>query len=212
MIFIFYFIRINLFNVEHKILFFSSVLCFIFAISNNVYLGDTILLKLEIHEGNMFLPFFQMGRSSGRFFWLTGLFFLSFSLMLLYYKISNKKLLYVLLSSFVIFQFFDLKNVHTDFVNKELTSGYSSDYRFVNFIKAGNSVEFIDFSNTNHFLLKLAYLSILENKKISQFYMAHGYGAITSDKIRRNKDMFFQNIGNNDSAVYFSPILHNKRT
>lgn len=179
-------------------LFIPALLCLIFALSHKIYLGETRVLRYSIFESGVGAKFFQMIRSSGRFFWVTNLIFLLGILSFLYSYIKNSKILYGLLFLCVVVQLIDFGNVK-NYTYQNFTAKKNITSPFLEMISSAKRVDFIEGKSLN-----ISLAAIQNGIPINSFYMVHGNGRETVKKI--DSAIVQYQLGEkalNDSTIYF---------
>ncbi|MDB5258296.1 MAG: hypothetical protein JWM14_2991 [Chitinophagaceae bacterium] len=159
-------------------LYIPATLCFLYALSNKVMLGNTVLYEYFPNNDAFYIFFLQSARSSGRFFWVTLLFLLVGGLFLLhrYFGKDNKSML--LLALIIFIQYLDIPN--KGFIIASNNKDYESPLD-------ASSKEQILASKTIHFLsgfdMKIAEFSLLNQKMLNKFYIAHEPSSVTVKRL-----------------------------
>jgi len=177
-----------------------ALICLVIALSNEVYLGETRVLKYSVFESGIGGEFFKIIRSSGRFFWVTTLIFIVSFLSLIFDYSKTKPIAFSILGLCLILQIADLSAINK-YVNNERKglSPKAVPEVFQEMIAASNKVDFIDCKS-----LEISLVAIKNNIPINSFYMVHGNGELTKNRI--NKEILNVKGGIkllNDTTLYF---------
>jgi hypothetical protein len=159
-------------------LYIVATICSFLAFSNIWTLGKTELFTIEI-PGFLNIIFAKM-RSSGRFFWIATHIIVISGSLLLYKAVNSKKVANAILSVIVVVQILDITKLEyrVDSNNTEYQSPLPLSS--VNMIKAASVLHFMDEVN-----LRVAECAINNKVKINNFYLAHGQGPLTQEKLAR---------------------------
>ncbi|MFN8414689.1 MAG: hypothetical protein U0U66_00005, partial [Cytophagaceae bacterium] len=182
-------------SAEFIYLYVLSMFMFVYAWSNKVYLGNTLIFEYDISPNSLWSNVCQKLRCSGRFYWISAYFFLTYILYYLYHTIYSKKILIAGILILCAFQWVDLHEHKINMIrNNAKTFRISPSVSEV--MKGVNQIHFCDTFNMN-----LAKEGVLLDKKLNNFYMAHDLGAISKVRYQLQTEDF--NAGRyKDSVLY----------
>ncbi|MBL4592416.1 MAG: hypothetical protein JKX68_01205 [Flavobacteriales bacterium] len=187
-------------------LFVPAFVCIVLALSHNVYLGSTRILRYSIFEEGLGFSLFQTIRASGRLFWVASLIFLVLGMYYLFIFFKSKSNALFILILCVIIQSYDVINLRGYI--KNMNSNVHASKQEIIPERIRNMVlnsKKVDFLNTGDY--QISFLAVKNKIPVNSFFMAHGSGILTKQKLARKKEGFEKGTTLlNDSTIYFVKV------
>ena len=162
-----------------------ATVCFMIALSHKGYLADGRLYTIRIDENAFYSVFLRMMRSSGRFFWVTSIIWVTVALCLIYYLIRNKTLASLVLVIGIVAQVTDMS--HRYKAVKAEINGYANPLED-NEKEMIRKARFINFFGEVD--MRVAEYALLNNVKINNFNTAHAEGKLTKRQVQYSQKSF----------------------
>jgi hypothetical protein len=153
-----------------KVITISAIIALLIACSNDIVIGNTRVLKIDIKEGTFLDSFFQMVRSSGRFYWLTVNVILILIFKHIYMSLPLRKFCYGILILIICIQLYDMSNYSFSKTKGDIQV-YKPNEVLSKSLEGTSKVCFQDY-----FDITVCRDILLLNKTSNKFYMAHGAG------------------------------------
>lgn len=118
---------------RHHVLIIFLICLSLYALSNNIYFHNTLLLQYEVPS--FLKPITNTFRASGRFFWVP-FYFITFISLFGVLKLSNKALCMLILAVACIVQAFDLKTLRANVIAQTHKASNSNIQNWKNVVKA----------------------------------------------------------------------------
>lgn len=186
----------------------AAIVTLFIALSNYIYIGETRILKIEVSTDTFLVKFFQMVRSSGRFYWVTGSIVLTLLFKYFYSNIQSRARLISFLGFVLAAQIADLSAYHFSKDTKNSSTPILVNADVPRLLNHTNQVSFI-----NYFDITLCRDLLMMDKKINRFYMAHGAGKDSFYRLFNELENFKHSKFNENSAYLvndFSNLPYNQ--
>jgi hypothetical protein len=167
-----------------RVLTFASIISLFIALSNDILIGETRILKIGISDDAFLIKVFQMIRSSGRFYWVTGSVVLILIFKYFYFTVHSRVRLFSFFGFILAIQIADLSPYHFS-KNSNDTQAPISNPHLPQLLQKTNTISFM-----NYFDISLCRDLLMLDKKINRFYMAHGAGEQSSIRLNNELENF----------------------
>jgi hypothetical protein len=174
-----------------------ATLCYLYALSNIVVLGNTTIYTFSISDEGLYGAMVATMRSSGRLFWLTSQFLVLAGLILMYRNVNSWKKSVFYLIIIISIQCMDLSKLsyRIDSKNREhLPSHLDEDSK--NMILKASAIRFM-----SDYDMHIGSFALLHKVSINKFYTVHGTGKLTEKKLAY-EDSCFKNLVFNPQDLY----------
>lgn len=172
-----------------------ATICFLLALSNNIFIGKTNIFEIQLNEDAFYTGFLRAIRSSGRFFWVTIQVLLLFGVFSLYHIVKSGLVNTSILSVAIIIQLVDLSDQSSriDSDNRSYSNLVNEESKKM--LLASSSVKFLGDAD-----LKIAEFALLNRRPVNNFYTVHHTGILTAKKLEEERKNI--NLNRRDTNLY----------
>lgn len=215
---LYHLLRNGPYSMRRMPLYVVCIACFLFSLSNHIYLGNKLLVQFGFN-----CDLFQIFRASQRYIWVAYYAILVFAILSLYRVVSVRKTRILLILVMLMCQIVDIFPLITLLHNKYIPQQYAYDEHLDKtfWFSLGEKYMHMDIDPVyinqlnndpygNAHLYKLAYIAIMNNMTINNFYLARR--SVYSDQIiQKTYENFLNGILDKDTIYIMDEQTIKKR-